>query len=258
MVMCTFGTVLTLAVTIHYRSLDLELVTLDLMQCTHEIFTRNNVSYFLDYGSLLGAVRHGGFIPWDDQMDIDIGVLESQTALIISLKKEFYDRRCGHLVHRSDVAYLPDISSFVIRRAAFRVFYNRVTPIFIDIADYEAIPNPSSLTTPIATPTTTTTTLATSTTTSSTTTSTSTTTTDTTNTHTFVKDLHHPDLQFYFAVDALFPARDCGFGGRTFKCPKRSEYVLEREFGSDWRVPKKDFKPEDVTDANRVLHTPPN
>ena len=47
----------------------LQAIEFEMAVAIRDIFERNNVRYVIEYGSLLGAVRHGGFIPWDDDFD---------------------------------------------------------------------------------------------------------------------------------------------------------------------------------------------
>lgn len=53
-----------------YGILSLQNVLLNIMLYIDNICKRNNIEYYVIGGTALGAARHGGFIPWDDDLDI--------------------------------------------------------------------------------------------------------------------------------------------------------------------------------------------
>ena len=45
-------------------------IEIDLLLEFDRVCKKHGLKYFLAFGSLLGAIRHQGFIPWDDDMDV--------------------------------------------------------------------------------------------------------------------------------------------------------------------------------------------
>lgn len=61
-------------------------IQLDILQSVHDFCKRSNISYSISGGTLIGAIRHRGFIPWDD--DIDIALTRAEYEKFISSYKD--------------------------------------------------------------------------------------------------------------------------------------------------------------------------
>ncbi|MDD6152431.1 MAG: LicD family protein [Elusimicrobia bacterium] len=65
----------------------LQQIELNMLKIFLEICEKENLHYYLLGGTLLGAVRHKGFIPWDD--DIDIGMPRKDYEIFLSVAKKY-------------------------------------------------------------------------------------------------------------------------------------------------------------------------
>ncbi len=70
---------------------ELKKIQLDILLSFHQFCVENDIKYSLAAGSLIGAVRHKGFIPWDD--DIDVYLMRDQYNELIAKYPKIYQ---GH------------------------------------------------------------------------------------------------------------------------------------------------------------------
>lgn len=73
-------------------SSELKKLQIGILDCFDRFCGKNGIRYWLDYGTLLGAVRHKGYIPWDD--DIDIAMLREDYEKAAALFNSQADGAC--------------------------------------------------------------------------------------------------------------------------------------------------------------------
>ena len=113
---------------------------LEILKCVDEICQRHKIPYWLSSGTLLGAVRHGGFIPWDD--DIDIELLREDYLKLITILPQELPAHYRLQTKESDTGYVyifakvRDTQSLIEEKIVFNKHF-QLNGAFIDIFPLE-------------------------------------------------------------------------------------------------------------------------
>lgn len=105
---------------------------LSMLEELDEFCQKNNINYFLTGGTLLGAIRHNGYIPWDD--DIDIALLREDYERLLS---EFVSKT-GYVEiinHRNKKNYIWPFAKMIHKKTLLidNALHKSAIGVYIDI-----------------------------------------------------------------------------------------------------------------------------
>lgn len=80
-------------------SRNIQLLYIELLRFIDNVCQKHDIKYWISDGTLMGAIRHGGFIPWDD--DIDLSIMRDDYEKLIEVlpieisRHEYFKQECG-------------------------------------------------------------------------------------------------------------------------------------------------------------------
>lgn len=123
----------------------LQLYELNLLKTFAEICEKNNLRYYMIGGTMLGAIRHKGFIPWDD--DIDIGMPREDYIRFMEIAKDNLPDYYDFLNYRKDDDYLRYFSRLVDKRV--KIYNDSNTDTIVENAWMDIFPLDGSSNNPL-------------------------------------------------------------------------------------------------------------
>ncbi len=122
---------------------DLKDTELEILKEVADFCDKNNLTYFLIGGTLLGSIRHKGFIPWDD--DIDIGMPRNDYEKFIKLynkdRSKKYFLQCLEYDDNYWLSFAKVRKSNTLMLEETLENTNLNKEIFIDIFPYDTVPD---------------------------------------------------------------------------------------------------------------------
>ncbi len=126
-------------INVYYGRMDrIREIELEILKEVDKICKDNDIPYFLAAGTMLGAVRHKGFIPWDD--DVDIGMLPEDYERFLKVCPDSLSVEIGYqsALNTADCHYIHDKirlkNSFFSTKYSDR--YNMLNGVYIDVFVY--------------------------------------------------------------------------------------------------------------------------
>lgn len=125
----------------NYDIRPLQLHILNILLGIDAVCKKNNLRYYIMAGTMLGAIRHKGFIPWDD--DIDIGMPRKDYDLLIKNAKEWLPAPYEIICAENDKGYplpfakIQDSNTTLIERIGLKYLGG----VYIDVFPLDGVPD---------------------------------------------------------------------------------------------------------------------
>lgn len=132
-------------VRLYMESKSLELlhsIQLDMLVKFDNICAENGLTYFLDSGTALGAVRHEGFIPWDD--DVDVAMPREDYNRLLEIGENGLPDNLNLQTYKNDSNYMCPFGKIRLGNSFFPdidVEKMRFQGIYIDVFPYDRLPD---------------------------------------------------------------------------------------------------------------------
>ena len=125
----------------HYEIRDFQLHLLEVLDALDAVCREHGLTYYLLGGTLLGSVRSGGFIPWDD--DVDVGMMRADYDTLMEHAQEWLPARYAMVSYKTN----PDVSRHFAKledrntTLVERFHLKKVGGVYVDIFPLDAVPD---------------------------------------------------------------------------------------------------------------------
>ena len=120
---------------------ELQLIEFDILKKFKELCDKHDLTYYLIGGTLLGAVRHKGFIPWDD--DVDVSMPRQDYIKFINIAKRQLSDPYGVVTKEIDESFKYPIARVIDKRIKVETAYTKNSQVnyaWIDVFPMDAMP----------------------------------------------------------------------------------------------------------------------